>query len=47
ESRGPGAPFGGMKMSGNGREGGSWGIHDFVEVKAVSAWDVTAPQAAE
>ncbi len=34
-------------MSGNGREGGSWGIHDFVEVKAVSAWDVTAPQAAE
>jgi aldehyde dehydrogenase (NAD+) len=47
ESRGPGAPFGGMKMSGNGREAGSWGIHDFVEVKAVSGWDVEAPQAAE
>jgi aldehyde dehydrogenase (NAD+) len=38
KSRGPGAPFGGMKASGNGREGGSWGIHDFVEVKAVSGW---------
>ena len=47
KSRGPGSPFGGMKMSGNGREGGTWGIHDFVEVKAVSAWDVDAPQAAE
>ncbi|PYG30531.1 aldehyde dehydrogenase family protein [Pelagimonas varians] len=37
-SRGTGAPFGGMKMSGNGREGGSYGIHDFVEVKSVSGW---------
>ncbi|MCM2561797.1 aldehyde dehydrogenase family protein [Lutimaribacter sp. EGI FJ00015] len=37
--RGAGAPFGGMKQSGNGREGGVWGIEDFLEVKAVSGWD--------
>jgi len=27
-----------MKRSGNGREGGVWGIEDFCEVKAVSGW---------
>ena len=37
-SRGAGSPFGGMKQSGNGREGGTWGIEDFLEVKAVSGW---------
>ena len=37
-SRGAGSPFGGMKQSGNGREGGVWGIEDFLEVKAVSGW---------
>ncbi|MGY6704783.1 aldehyde dehydrogenase family protein [Roseinatronobacter sp.] len=42
KSRGAGAPFGGMKQSGNGREGGIWGIEDFLEVKAVSGWDSTA-----
>jgi len=31
-----GAPFGGYKQSGNGREGGVFGLHDFMEVKAVS-----------
>lgn len=40
QSRGAGAPFGGMKQSGHGREGGIWGIEDFLEVKAVSGWDV-------
>ncbi|TLP65865.1 aldehyde dehydrogenase family protein [Parasedimentitalea maritima] len=38
QSRGAGAPFGGMKQSGNGREGGSFGIEDFLEVKAVGGW---------
>ena len=37
-SRAPGAPFGGMKQSGNGREGGIFGIEDFLEIKAVSGW---------
>ncbi|MBX7539684.1 aldehyde dehydrogenase family protein [Qipengyuania sphaerica] len=29
------AAFGGYKKSGNGREWGEWGFHDFLEVKAV------------
>jgi aldehyde dehydrogenase (NAD+) len=33
-----GSPFGGYKQSGNGREGGVFGLHEFLETKAVSDW---------
>lgn len=39
QPRGTGSPFGGYGQSGNGREGGVWGIEEFCEVKAVSGWD--------
>ena len=38
ESLGSGSPFGGYKQSGNGRESGVWGLEEYLETKAVSAW---------
>ena len=36
--RAAGSPFGGVKASGRAREGGVWGIEEFLEAKAVSGW---------
>lgn len=38
KSRGRGAPFGGTRASGRAREGGLWGIEEFLEVKSISGW---------
>ena len=36
----PGAPFGGYKQSGNGREYGEFGVRDFLEIKSISGFRV-------
>lgn len=41
-SRGAGSAFGGVKASGRAREGGVWGIEEFMDSKQISGWDTDA-----
>lgn len=36
-------PFGGYKQSGNGREWGAYGFHDYLETKAIVGYSTTLP----
>ena len=33
-----GTPFGGYRQSGNGREGGVWGLEEYLEIKVITGW---------
>ena len=42
KSRARGSAFGGGKASGRAREGGVWGLEEFMDSKQISGWDPEA-----